>query len=223
VQVTEGVATGLAIVMVTPDGENSITVVPGANHSLAPSDVDIASPMIGRAGVVVAQLEVPVETVERAVELAEGRSTVVLNCAPFSDLPSSVLLSTTVLVANELEAAALAECTVTDQDTAFDAATRIVSFGPRCAVVTLGPLGAVVVSSDVRVHVPAGRVPVVDTTGAGDAFVGAFAAALSAGRGVVDAVRFGVDVGSATTTRHGARAALPEELEGHVPRSGRRS
>ncbi|MDA8312440.1 MAG: ribokinase [Actinomycetota bacterium] len=213
VEVTDGVPTGLAIVMVTPDGENSIIVVPGANRRLSAADVDAAAPLVTTARVLVAQLEVPLEAVQRAVDLAaESAGFVVLNCAPFSALPVSVLASTTVLVANEVEAAALARCPTGSLEEAFDAASRIHTMGPRYAVITLGPLGAVVVGAHEHAHVPAKSVPVVDTTGAGDAFVGALAAALSKGRGIVDAVRFGVDVGSATTTSFGARAVVPSRL-----------
>lgn len=219
VAVTENVATGLAIVTVTPNGENSIIVVPGANHCLTPSDVDGASSLIAGANVLLVQLEIPIDAVERAIALAGKESVVVLNCAPFRELPGSVLASTTVLVANELEASELAGRAIENPDAALEAAARIVSMGPRCAVVTMGPLGAVVVGPGERAHVPAKPVPVVDTTGAGDAFVGALAAALSGGHDILDSVRFGVDVGSATTTRHGARAVVPRGLQQDLSRS----
>ena len=210
VTVTDGAPTGLAIVMVTPDGENSIIVAPGANRFLTPADIDAAEPVVAGARVLVTQLEIPLNAVERAVALAGDGCIVVLNCAPFSALPSSVLSSTTILVVNEVEAALLAECPTGTLDEAFHAASRIVGMGPRAAVVTLGPLGAVVVGAHERAHVPANRVPAIDTTGAGDAFVGALSAALSEGSEILDAVRFGVEVGSATTTQFGARAVVPD-------------
>ncbi len=209
---TEGVPTGLAIVTVSADGENSIVVAPGANAHLSPSDVEDAAPLVAGAAVLVAQLEVPVAAVRRAVELAGDETLVVLNCAPFRELPASVLAATTVLVANEVEAAALCGCPADSLDAAFGAANRILETGPSYAVVTMGPLGAVVVGASDHVHVPAATVPVVDTTGAGDAFVGAMATALSGGHSVADAVRYGVEVGSAATTQHGARAAVPHRL-----------
>lgn len=209
VAVTEGVPTGLAIVMVTPEGENSIIVAPGANRFLTPRDIDAVRPLVAGADVLVTQLEIPLHAVERAISLARDQCIVVLNCAPFRALPSSVLFSTSVLVVNEVEAGLLAGCPSGTLDEAFDAASRIVELGPGAAVVTLGPLGAVVVSARDRVHVPASRVSVVDTTGAGDAFVGALAAALSKGSDIVTAVRFGVEVGTATTTQFGARAVVP--------------
>lgn len=218
VAVTGGVSTGLAIVVVTPDGENSIIVAPGANADLSPGDVEGAATTIAGAAVLVAQLEIPVETVARSVELAGAESTVLLNCAPFRELPASALAATSVLVANEVEAAALSGRPTGSVDAVFDVAARIVGMGPRYAVVTMGRLGAVVVGGGERTHVPAKEAHVVDTTGAGDAFVGALAAALSDGHDLVAAVRYGVDVGSATTAHAGPRAAVPYRLEPRLTR-----
>ena len=212
VSVSDGMPTGLAIVVVTPDGENSIVVVPGANRCLAPADVDAAAPLISRAAVLVAQLEVPMATVERAVELASSRCAVVVNCAPFRSLSRGLLAATTVLVANESEAAALTGRPADAPSAALDAAAEIVDMGPRSAVVTLGALGAVVADATVRAHVTTSPVHAIDTTGAGDAFVGALAAELSTGRGILNAVRRGVAVGTSTTTRTGARAVVNPSL-----------
>jgi ribokinase len=212
VSVSQDVPTGLAVVMVTPDGENSIVVAPGTNHDLTPEHVAAASSVIAHAKVLAVQLEIPVRAVERAVGLAAKGAVVVVNFSPITSLPGSVLTGTTVLVANEVEAAALSGRPADTPGDAFEAASRIVEMGPRCAVITLGPLGAVLVDGGEQVHVPAEKAAVVDTTGAGDAFVGALAAALSKGRGIEQAVRFGVAVGSATTTKFGARAIVPPGL-----------
>jgi ribokinase len=212
---TEGVPTGLAIVLLTPDGENSIVVVPGANGCLVPADMDAAGSALRRANVLVAQLEVPLDAVRRAVELCGQDTVVVLNWAPFHEPAGDALYLfevAGVLVVNEHEASALAGRPVRGPSEAFDAAREIVEMGPRSVVVTLGQLGAVFAGSGGRGHVVPEAVEVVDTTGAGDAFVGALAACLARGSDLAEAVRFGVVVGSATTTRTGARAVVPPEL-----------
>lgn len=206
---TAGTPTGLAIVVVTPDGENAIIVVPGANASLCPDDVDAAVPLISRAAVLVVQLEVPMDAVARAVRLAPPGCSVVVNCAPFRALPDRLLARTSVLVANESEAAALAGVPAGTPEAALEAARRITRMGPRHAVVTLGARGAVVTGATAHAHVEARALQTVDTTGAGDAFVGALAAELSRRRAILEALRRGVAVGTATTTRTGARAVVP--------------
>ncbi|HTW98023.1 MAG TPA: ribokinase [Acidimicrobiales bacterium] len=206
---TAGAPTGAAFVVVTPDGENSIVVAPGANWLLGPSEVEHAASLIAGATVLVVQLEIPTEGVARAVELAAPAATVLVNCAPFRPLPDAVLDRTDVLVANETEAAALAGWPVATTEDAREAARRIVAAGPRLAVVTLGPAGALAVGAHLDLHVPAPRVRVLDTTGAGDALVGAMAARLASGAALEEAVAFGVAVGSATTERLGASAIVP--------------
>ena len=212
VLVSEGTPTGLAVVLLTPDGENSIVVVPGANACLTSADIDRAGPLIERAAVLVAQLEVPMDAVARAIELAGDETTVVLNSAPFKTLSTGLLAHVDVLVANEHEAAALTGRLVRDPENALVAAREIVRLGPRSAIITLGPLGAVTVAGDEWAHILPPEVDVVDTTGAGDAFVGALAARLAEGSGPLEASRFGVAIGSFTTSRRGARAVVPPEL-----------
>ena len=212
VLVMQGAASGVAMITLTPDGENEIIVAPGANGALSPSDMDKSGDLIAVADVLLAQLEVPMEAVVRSVQLVGPSAKVVLNCAPFRPLPAPLAARLDVLVANELEASALAGRTVDGVEDALAAGAELCRLGPRAAVVTLGPDGAVVVGPGLAVHVAAPATNVVDTTGAGDAFAGALAARIAAGEPLVDAVRFGVGVGSATTGRMGASAVLPEDL-----------
>lgn len=212
VLVTPGVASGIAVITLTPDGQNDIIVAPGANARLSPADVEEAAREVGRASVVLAQLEIPTETVVRTFELAGDKAYTVLNCAPFRPLPPETLRRLDVLVANELETAELSGQSVSSPEDALVAARAILKLGPRAVVVTLGERGAVVVSDDIATHVPAPTTRVVDTTGAGDAFTGALAAKLAAGASLAEAVPFGVAVASATTERLGAEAVVPERL-----------
>jgi ribokinase len=206
---TESLATGAAFISVTPDGENSIISAPGANGALSIEDVDRAAPVISRAGVLVAQLEVPLVAVARAAEVAGHGPLIVLNCAPYRPVPAGLLERVDVLVANETEAAGLTGQPVEGIEGARRAGRSILALGPRAVVVTLGPLGAVVVAADKQDHIAAPEANAVDTTGAGDAFVGAVAAHLAAGDQLSSAVRYGTVAGTATTEQRGASPVVP--------------
>jgi ribokinase len=195
--------TGLAVVMLDPTGENAITVVPGANASLAPADI---GPFAGLSGVLLASLEVPLPAVLAAARAARSAGwTVVLNPAPAHALPASLLADllagVDVLVPNEHELAALG-----DPD-------DLLAAGVGAVVVTLGAAGCRIHRpGDVR-SVPAHPVRAVDTTGAGDAFCGALAWALDTGRDLDAAVRLAVVAGALATRAVGARAALATAAE----------
>jgi ribokinase len=204
------VSTGAAFITVTPDGENAITVAPGANRSLTPEDVDAASEAIGDARVLVAQMEIPVETVLRAVGLAAEMGTrALVNLAPIFEVPRKLLERLDPLVVNEHEAAFLLESEVEGVDGALSAVPRLLSLGPRSAVITVGEAGAVFASGESTGHLPAPKVDVVDTTGAGDAFVGALAVQLARGTPLEEAVAYAVRAGAAAVTKEGAQGALP--------------
>ena len=203
-------STGTAFITVTEDGENSITVAPGANRRLTPEDVDAARGAIAGAAVLVAQMEVPRECVVRAVEVAGGEGTrAILNLAPPFDVPRAVLEGLDPLVVNEHEAAFLLDEGVEGVEAALAAAPRLVALGPKSVVVTVGADGAVLAEGDAAGHVPAPEADVVDTTGAGDAFVGALALRLARGASLEQAVSYAVRAGSAAVTREGAQGALP--------------
>jgi ribokinase len=205
-----GASTGAAFITVTPDGENAITVAPGANRSLAPEDVDAAAGAIGDARVLVAQMEIPVESVLRAVEVAAERGTrALVNLAPTFEVPRGLLEKLDPLVVNEHEAAFLLGSAVEGVEGALSAAPKLLSLGPRSAVITIGEGGAVFASGDSTEHLPSPEVDVVDTTGAGDAFVGALATQLARDARLEEAVAYAVRAGAAAVTREGAQGALP--------------
>jgi ribokinase len=203
-------STGTAFITVTPDGENAITVAPGANRRLTVEDVDAASGEIGEAKVLVAQMEIPPEVVRRAVEVASANETrVLVNLAPPFEVPQELLEKLDPLVLNEHEAAFLLGESVEGVEGALSAASELANLGPRSVVVTVGEDGAVFANGASTEHLTAPRVEVVDTTGAGDAFVGALAARLAAEDSLEDAVAYAVRAGAAAVTREGAQGALP--------------
>jgi ribokinase len=205
-----GESTGAAFITVTPDGENAITVAPGANRSLTPEDADAASDAIGDARVLVAQMEISVETVLRAVEISAERGTrALVNLAPTFEVPRELLEKLDPLVVNEHEAAFLLGSEVVGVEGALSAAPGLLLLGPRSAVITVGEAGAVFASGDSGRHFPAPKVGVVDTTGAGDAFVGALAVNLARDASLEEAVAYAVRAGAAAVTREGAQGALP--------------
>ena len=206
---TSGVATGSAFITVTPDGENAVTVVPGANERLRPSDVTAVAGAIAESAVLVAQLETPLDAVAEAVGLCGPDTHVLLNAAPYRPLPPALLERVDTLVVNEHEAALLIGTPVAGVSAARDGATTIVGLGPRSVVVSLGADGAVVATGGSCRHVRAPVVAVVDSTGAGDVLVGTLAALLADGRPLEDAVAEAVGKASASVTSAGARPTIP--------------
>jgi ribokinase len=213
VRSVEDYHTGSAFITLTPDGENAITVAPGANRALSPRDVDDVGAEIRGSSVLVAQMEVPAECVARAVEIArESGTRAVINLAPPRELPEGTLDGLDPLVVNEHEAAFLLGGKVTGIEGARDAARRLLELGPVSVVITLGSAGAVVAQGEDADHLPAPETEVVDTTGAGDAFMGALAVKLSRGELLRGAVAYAVRVGSAAVAVAGAQGfKVPEE------------
>ena len=192
--------TGIAYITVTPDGENSILVSPGANSSLEPADVEA---VFDGVQVMVASLEVPLPAVEHAVaRAAEKGVKVLLNLSPAAKLSAETLAKLDVLLVNEHEAAWL-----TGPGADF---RKLLDLGPRAAVVTLGAAGAVVVEEHGTTEVASPKVEAVDTTGAGDAFAGALAASLADGADLVSAAKRAVRVAAFSVTRARRAAVLPD-------------
>ena len=205
-----GSSTGTAVITVTPDGENAITVAPGANRRLTPGDVEDAAEAIGGARVLVAQMEVPTEVVTRAVGVAARHGTrALVNLAPSFEVPGELLEQLDPLVVNEHEAAFLLGEKVEGVDGALSAASELLALGPKSVVVTVGKAGAIFSDGESKEHLPAPEVDVVDTTGAGDAFVGALAVSLAGDDSLRDAVAYAVRAGAAAVTQEGAQGALP--------------
>ncbi len=206
--------TGLAFILVDSRGENSIVVAPGANQRLEADTTSRAvAELLAPTGVLVTQAEIPVAAFDAAIRSAGaiGRRAVV-NLAPYRPIAADVLALCDPLVVNESEASGLLGDEVRGRDAAQEAAQRLLE---RCrsVVVTIGGAGAVLADRDGVATVPAERVDVVDTTGAGDAFAGALAAALSAGLDLRFAAEIGVRAGTFAVTRPGAQASFPSAAQ----------
>lgn len=210
VDVDRHVPTGLAVITIDSAGENTIVVSAGANSTLAPEHVRRHSDEVRSAKVVLAQLEVPIEAVAAATEIASG--VVCLNPAPAADLSPDLLARVDVLIPNRTELGRLAR-TPTPASTE-EATTAVARLDCDVAVVvTLGSDGALVVENGRANHFPAPHVEVVDPTGAGDAFCGALAESLSRDASLGDAVGRAVAAGALAATRPGAQSAMPTVVE----------
>ena len=202
--------TGLAVITIDDSAENSIIVSPGANSMLAPEYVSECEGMLARAKVVLAQLEIPLATVSAAAAAAGGLFC--LNPAPARPLPPDLLNRVDVLIPNRGELSALVSDDTPDVPGEVEEMARSIQ-GPGAVVVTLGSEGALVVEGDETTWVESHYVHPVDTTGAGDAFCGALAEALSRGSDLEDAVRWAVRAGALATTKPGAQDAMPTRRE----------
>ena len=203
--------TGLAIVTVLPGGENAITVVPGANFTVtAERAAETVRRLAEPGGVLVVQAEIPVPSIGAAVTAAaEAGLRPVINLAPYTELPTEVVALADPLVVNEVEAADMVGRIIRDLPEVLQAANELVG-RTRSVVITLGGAGACWATSEGFGHVPAPGVDeVVDTTGAGDAFVGGLARRLADSADLEAAVRYGVEVGTFAVTRLGAQTSYP--------------
>jgi len=211
-------ATGAAFIYVDDaTGDNAIIICPGAAGTLTPVDLDAAGDAIAGAAIFMTQLEQPLPAAVRGLELARAAGvTTVLNPAPAPTTPldDACLALVDYLTPNESEASALSGIEVAGLDDSRRAAAALLERGVGAVVVTLGSQGALLHDRHRSVHVPAVAAgPVVETTGAGDAFNGGFAVALARGADALDAVRFGVEVAGVAVTRAGTAASMPTLAE----------
>ncbi len=196
-------------------GNNAIIVAPGAAARISAADVEARAGLIGGASVFVTQLEQPVAAARRGLEIARAAGvTTILNPAPAAALDDAMLALCDFLTPNETEAETLTGLPVTGLAEAEKAADALLARGVGAVVVTLGGNGALYRDAKRSVHVPViSAGPVVETTGAGDAFNGGFAVALSEGRDVIEAVRFGCATAGISVTRPGTAPSMPARTE----------
>jgi len=178
----EGLSSGVAPIFVEPNGQNRILVVKGANDALKPADVDAAAETLKSAGCIVLQFEIPVETVYYTIEFARKHGIrCILNPAPAQPVDLNALKDLDYFVPNESEAETITSCPVKNVDDAKRCAGQLVANGIQRVIITLGANGSLLASRDGSAHVPPFPVRSIDSTGAGDAFIGSFAVFLAEG------------------------------------------
>lgn len=206
--------TGVAGIFVDANGGNSIVLAPGANAMLSVVRVEAAAATIAAAGFLVCQLETPMAGVVRAIEIArKGGVPVVFNPAPAQPLSDALLGCVDYLIVNETEAAQLSGLGAGDEAGALRAAKKLLERGVGAVLLTMGERGVLVATADHELFIAAVTVPVVDTTCAGDTFVGAFTAGLARGLGVTDAASEASYAAALAVTRMGAQTSIPTRAE----------
>ena len=204
---------GVASITVDSKAENSIVVASGANADMTVTDIDSVADIIKSSGILLLQLEIPMDTVVHAAEIAYNAGVqVVLNPAPAAVLPAELLKCVSILIPNETEASAISGIDINNFETAAAAAERLKGMGVREVIITMGSRGSVVCDGDCT-FVPAVKVNAVDTTAAGDTFCGGVCVALSEGKDLLEAVKFATAASSIAVQRPGAQDSIPNRCE----------
>jgi ribokinase len=212
VQADADSATGTAIIVVDANGQNSIVLSPGGNGRVSSADVTNVS--FAGYELLLLQLEIPIGTVLSAAQRAKRNGLrVLLNPAPAYSLPDELISLSDFILPNETELSLLTGQPVNDPPSAEKAAKILLEGGAQNVIVTLGGNGALIVNKEFTKHVPTFKVDVVDTTAAGDAFIGGFASALLQNKSLEEAVRYGCACGALATTKFGAQPSLPTKKE----------
>ena len=207
--------TGTALIMVDETvGQNQILVVSGACDNITEAEVTRTHKLIDEAEIVLLQLEVNMDAIERVVDYAHAKGKkIVLNTAPARKLPESLLKKLDIVTPNEIEAGILTDTKVETEADAEKAAQILMKKGVKNVVVTMGKNGVFVMTPDRKEMIPSMPVKAIDTTGAGDAFNGGFVTALSEGKDIFEAARFGNAVGALSVTKIGTAPAMPHRSD----------
>ncbi len=212
-RVVENVPTGTAMILVNGQGENCIVITPGANHELTPATIEEIRDEIESASIMVLQMEIPFQSVQKACELAVKSGTpILLNVAPARKVEASLLKLVDILVVNETEIEMISGLRISEsgEEGVID---KLLAIGAKTIILTLGAKGCIIKSNERNLRVPAFRVKPVDTTAAGDTFCGALAAQLSKGTDLVEAVKFATAAAAICVTRMGAQPSIPTRQE----------
>ncbi len=210
IKVQPGTHSGIALINVAADGENSISVAPGANSYLLPEDIGRFADAFKDAKLVLTQLEIPMETVEAVAEAAWSQGIpFILNPAPGAEISAALMRKVTIITPNETEAAILTSRKQFTEEDIPDMAYELYSRGVKTVIITLGSKGVYIKSFDYEGMIAGYRVQAVDTTAAGDVFNGALASALADGKALTDAVDFAQKAAAISVTRLGAQPSAP--------------
>lgn len=210
IKIFTGEPTGLAQIMVDHDGRNLIAVAPEANLLLTPEVVDSITDDIVNADIILLQLEIPVESVLRAIDIAhQAKKIIILNPAPAQKIPEAYLAKLDFITPNETEAEILTGIAVDDEDSAATAAKWFIARGVKNVIITLGSRGVYFANHEQQQLIRGFKVKAIDTTGAGDTFNGGFVSAIAAGNNIPDAISFGQKTAAISVTRLGTQTSMP--------------
>jgi ribokinase len=214
-----GISTGIASILVEVNGDNRIIIVPGANARMTVPLLQAEKEQIASSSLVVLQHEIPLATNYEAIKLCQSEGIpIILNPAPFYPIPEEILSAVDVLILNATETAALAGMPVDGVEAAKLAARILFKSGKQTIIITLGKAGAVLFNQDGLIHQPAFQVIPVDSTAAGDTFVGSYAAFLLEGRPAAESLNYATAASAIAVTRLGAQASIPtrDEVESFI-------
>ena len=209
-----GVPCGTALIMIDDKGDNIITVAAGANEKLTPEHLETAGELIRGSEIIVLQNEVPIETVEKAIRMAnESGVKVIYNLAPAREINPDLFNKIDYLVLNEVETNFLTGVDIDSIGDAKKAATKLIKKGIKTVIITLGSKGSYISSEEFEGQIEAFKVEVVDTTAAGDVFCGSLAVALNEGKKINNAVKFATAASALSVTKLGAQPSAPTRME----------
>jgi ribokinase len=208
-------STGIATITVDSAGHNLIVVTPGANYRFVAEQLQNRKAALDDSGIIVTQLEIPLETVRYALQAAKGvGKTTILNPAPAVELDDAILASVDILIPNETELELLGGASLHTNADIIVASRRLINRGVKEVIVTLGEKGCMYVNSERSRSFQAYQVNAVDTTAAGDSFIGGLAVALSEGKAIEEAISFAMAAAALTVTKKGAQSSLPYRRDG---------
>lgn len=206
--------TGVAFIMVNSDGENCIIVAPGANRFLTQEDIERSLTIMPSIGVLLTQLEIPIETTGFALKLAKEHGiTTILNPAPAREIDPDIFSLVDIVTPNESELKILTGIEPREKKDIVMGGKKLLDYGAKTVIVTLGGKGAMIIEKDLELYIPPVKVSVVDTTGAGDVFNGALAVRVTCQDPIEKAVRYAVISAGISVTRRGAQSSIPTAEE----------
>lgn len=208
-------SSGIALIMVDKNAENCISVASGANNKLTKNDIDVVANIIQDAEILLMQMEIPIEIIEYATEIAfKSNVKVILNPAPAQYLSDDILRKLFLITPNKSEAQILTGIDISDVESAEDAAKSLLTKGVKNVIITLGDKGSLILTKEGTCnHIASRKVEAVDTTAAGDVYNGALCVALSEGLDLKDAAYFATYASSVSVTRMGAQTSIPTREE----------